>query len=87
MILNVVDHRMSLADAMAAPRMHHQAWPDSIRYERDGFVPAVADSLGRMGHGLYTTGALTTVHGIMRVAGGWHGVPEPRAAGGAAVGY
>ena len=86
-ILNVVDHRMSLADAMTAPRLHHQAWPDSIRHEPNGFTPAVADSLRRMGHGLYGAGSLTTVHGIMRVRGGWHGVPEPRSAGGAAVGY
>lgn len=34
MILNVVDHRMSWSDAMHAPRLHHQAWPDS--HVRDG---------------------------------------------------
>ena len=32
-ILNVIDHRMSLADAMSAPRIHHQSLPDSIRVE------------------------------------------------------
>jgi gamma-glutamyltranspeptidase/glutathione hydrolase len=83
-ILNVIEHRMALADAMAAPRMHHQAWPDSIRFEETGFALAVADSLRAMGHGLYTTRSLTNVNAIMRVRGGWHGVVEPRASGGAA---
>lgn len=85
-ILNVIDHRMSLADAMRAPRMHHQAWPDSIRHEANGFSAAVADSLSAMGHGLYPTRSLTNVNAIMRVRGGWHGVSEPRGVG-AAVGY
>lgn len=85
-ILNVIDHRMNLADAMRAPRMHHQAWPDSIRFEMNGFSTAVADSLASMGHGLYRTRALTNVNAIMRVRGGYEGVVEPRGSGGA-VGY
>src|SRR6185503_13149658 len=35
-ILNVLDQHMSLADAVAAPRFHHQALPDIIRSERGG---------------------------------------------------
>ena len=31
-ILNVVDQHMTLADAMRAPRLHHQALPDTLRY-------------------------------------------------------
>jgi gamma-glutamyltranspeptidase / glutathione hydrolase len=85
-ILNVVEHRMTLADAMRAPRLHHQAWPDSIRYEERGLASAVLDSLRTMGHGLYGTRSLTNVNAIMRVPGGWHGVSEPRGVG-AAVGY
>ena len=85
-ILNVIEHRMTLADAMRAPRMHHQAWPDSIRHEARGFAPGVVDSLRTMGHGLVDTRSLTNVNAIMRVRGGWHGVSEPRGVG-AAVGY
>ncbi|HSJ64752.1 MAG TPA: gamma-glutamyltransferase [Gemmatimonadaceae bacterium] len=85
-ILNVVEHRMSLADAMRAPRLHHQAWPDSIRYEERGLATDVLDSLRTMGHGLYGTRGLTNVNAIMRVPGGWHGVSEPRGVG-AAIGY
>ncbi|MEP7326748.1 MAG: gamma-glutamyltransferase, partial [Gemmatimonadota bacterium] len=37
-ISNVIDHGMSLGDAIAAPRMHHQGLPDTMRVERNGFT-------------------------------------------------
>lgn len=83
-ILNVIDQRMSLADAMRAPRLHHQALPDTLRYETGGLSPAVMDSLGAMGHALGERSALVNVNAIMRVRDGYHGVHEPRAVGGAA---
>jgi gamma-glutamyltranspeptidase/glutathione hydrolase len=76
-ILNVVEHRMTLADAMHAPRMHHQAWPDSIQYEDGGLEATVVDSLRAMGHGLRPVPGLTVINAIMRVPGGWHGVVQP----------
>ncbi len=85
-ILNVLDHRMSLADAMRAPRLHHQALPDTLVYETGGLTPAVVDSLQAMGHGLRAQRRLVTVNAVMRVPGAWEGVSEPRASG-AAVGY
>jgi gamma-glutamyltranspeptidase/glutathione hydrolase len=85
-ILNVIEFRMSLADAMRAPRLHHQSLPDSLTYEQGGLSSAVLDSLGRMGHGTRHIGSLANVNAIMRVKGGWDGVYEPRASGGA-VGY
>ncbi len=85
-ILNVLEHRMSLADAMRAPRVHHQALPDSLAFEDGGIRPAVLDSLRRMGHAMRMQRALVNVNAIMRVQGGWEGVPEPRRSGGA-VGY
>ena len=85
-ILNVLDHRMSLADAMSAPRFHHQALPDTVRYERGGFGPALLDSLRAMGHGLSTYPSSGLVIAIMRVPGGWQGMVDPRSAG-LAAGY
>ena len=85
-ILNVIEHHMTLADAMRAPRLHHQSLPDAMNYEEGAFSPAVADSLKAFGHVLTKAGGLANVNGIMRVNGGWIGVREPRAAG-AAVGY
>ncbi len=85
-ILNVIQHRMSLADAMRAPRIHHQALPDSLTFEQGGVSPQVLDSLRAMGHAMRMQRALVNVNAIMRVKGGWEGVPEPRRSGGA-VGY
>ena len=82
-ILNVIEHHMTLADAMRAPRMHHQALPDAIRYEANGFTAPVVDSLKAMGHAVNAQTGIANVNSIMRVAGGWHGVYEPRSVGGA----
>ena len=85
-ILNVIDGHMSLADAMSAPRIHQQAWPDKLVYEKGGLMPAVADSLTAMGYELSPVGHLANANAVLRVAGGWEGMVEPRATGGA-VGY
>jgi gamma-glutamyltranspeptidase/glutathione hydrolase len=37
-IMNVIDHGMNVAEASAAPRMHHQWLPDELRIE-EGFSP------------------------------------------------
>jgi gamma-glutamyltranspeptidase/glutathione hydrolase len=85
-VLNVIEYRMSLADAMRAPRLHHQSLPDSLTWERGGLTDAVADSLVQMGHALKRTRGLVNINAIMRVRGGWEGVYEPRSRGGA-VGF
>jgi gamma-glutamyltranspeptidase/glutathione hydrolase len=86
-ILNVIDHRMSLADAMSAPRIHHQALPDSIRVETGGLRREVIRALEAMGHTVYeqapTSGKVVS---IMRVRNGYEGMDDPRGTGGA-VGY
>jgi gamma-glutamyltranspeptidase/glutathione hydrolase len=83
-IINVIDHRMTLADAMSAPRLHHQALPDTLRHEQDGLTPAVVDSLTAMAWGVGPTGGVGLVNAIMRVPDGYHGVADPRSSGRAA---
>jgi gamma-glutamyltranspeptidase / glutathione hydrolase len=85
-ILNVIEFGMPLADAMRAPRIHHQALPDELRLESNGFSPATVDSLKAMGHTVGFLGGIANVNAIRRVKGGWHGVSEPRAFG-AAIGF
>jgi gamma-glutamyltranspeptidase/glutathione hydrolase len=85
-LLNVIDHRMTLADAMSAPRLHHQALPDSLRIEANGITPAVNDSLHAMGYSTYVGGGIGQVNAIMRVPGGFEGVADPRGSG-RPVGY
>ena len=85
-VLNVLDYRMTLADAMSAPRLHHQALPDSLRFEADGITPAVDDSLKAMGYSTFVGSGVGNVNAIMRVRGGFEGVADPRGSG-RPVGY
>ncbi len=89
-IVNVIDHRMSIADAISAPRLHHQALPDTIRYERDGLMPGTVLELEAMGYGLRTWGSgravspdgnLGSVNGILRAGDRLTGFSDPRAGG------
>lgn len=88
-IVNVIDHRMTLADAVAAPRVHHVVSPDSVWYEPRGFAPAVIDSLAAMGYALRpvrtdTLPYIGRVIAVGRRGSGWEGVADPRYAGSAA---
>ncbi len=81
---NVIDHGMALADAVAAPRMHHQALPDQIRYEKGGFPEGTLRTLERMGHTLDPRGTTGDIEAIIRLPDGWRGVSDPRGGGGGA---
>ena len=83
-ISNVIDHRMSLAEAVTAPRLHHQALPDTIRIERDGFSKALLDELRGMGHAVIEGSPWSDAAAILRTAAGWQGVSDPRRGGGGA---
>lgn len=83
-ITDVIDQRMPLADAIAAPRLHHQAQPDIVYVERSGFVQPSLDSLEAMGHKVSVWGYKTDVNALARTAAGWLGVADPRRGGGAA---
>jgi gamma-glutamyltranspeptidase/glutathione hydrolase len=83
-ISNLIDHGMNLADAVAAPRMHHQALPDQIRLERGGFPEAVAAALRGRGHEVSARGPMGDVQAILRTPAGWQGVSDPRLGGGGA---
>ncbi len=64
MIVNVIDHDMNIAEAEAAPRMHHQWLPDVLQLE-SGFSPDTIRILEARGHDIAATqwsmGSLQTV--------------------------
>ena len=79
-IVNVIDHRMGIVDAINAPRLHHQALPDTLRLERNGFA-AVLDSLGALGYATSALDNIGSVNAIMRTPRGWVAYSDPRSGG------
>jgi gamma-glutamyltranspeptidase/glutathione hydrolase len=49
-IINVIDHGMTLQEAVDAPRMHHQWLPDTLAGEPFAFSADTVKSLTRMGY-------------------------------------
>lgn len=86
-ISNVIDHGMSLADAVYAPRTHHQGLPDSLAWEPSGMDPAQRQRLEAMGHALNVRpGYIALINAIRMTPNGLEGVSDPRTRG-AAVGF
>jgi gamma-glutamyltranspeptidase/glutathione hydrolase len=50
MVVNVIDFDMDIRSAVDAPRLHHQWFPDEIRFEGIGKYSQAVKSLRRMGH-------------------------------------
>jgi gamma-glutamyltranspeptidase/glutathione hydrolase len=86
-IVHVIDHGMSLEDAIRAPRIHHQGLPDTLRHETMAPAPpALLDSLQALGYSLGTISNIGSVNAILRVGSRWVGVSDPRS-GGRPAGY
>lgn len=88
-LINVIDHGMTIQQAVDAPRIHHQWMPDQIRYEPLGIVADVKDKLQAMGHKFTDRpGYMGDCEAIMieDKTGVRLGASDPRR-GGKAVGY
>jgi len=83
-ISNLVDHHMTLPQAVEAPRLHHQALPDRIQLERYGFPEPVVAALRSLGHEVTFRSPMGDVEAILRTTRGWQGVSDPRRGGGPA---
>jgi gamma-glutamyltranspeptidase/glutathione hydrolase len=51
-IMNIIDHGMAAQEAVDAPRLHHQAQPGDVYFERSGLSPEVVTQLTEMGYKL-----------------------------------
>ena len=88
-LVNVLDFRMNLQQAIDAPRYHHQWMPDHIRWEPYGLNADTRKALEARGHKLADKpGYMGDAEGVMIEAqtGMRLGASDPRL-GGAAVGY
>ena len=86
-ILNVVEHGMSLEDAVGMPRFHHQWQPDRVVHERHAFAPDVLSVLQQMGHqNLFEVPrqfgrGIGDANSVMKTENGQLGMADPRGAG------
>ena len=82
-VSNVIDFRMDLDTATAAPRLHHQHLPDRLFYERDGLRADVQSSLRASGYELEERrGYQGDAQSILVLPGGIAaGVADPRVGG------
>jgi gamma-glutamyltranspeptidase / glutathione hydrolase len=85
-IVDVIDYKMDVAAAVAAPRMHHQWLPDEVRIER-GFPDAVLGDLRAKGHKLVEPLGYSSANSILVTTNGLLGAPDPRTRGSEAAGY
>ncbi len=88
-ILNVIDHDMNIAEAVEAPRIHHQWLPDVTSFEGSGFSEDTLIIYEDMGHEVRARGEQGTAMGVYndRDEGLFLGGSDSRAGDGAAVGY
>ncbi len=84
-IVNVIDFGMNVADAVDAPRFHHQWMPDVLRLER-GFSPDTVALLKARGHEIQFEDGQGEVAAIMAKDGWLEGDADPRTEG-TAKGY
>jgi gamma-glutamyltranspeptidase/glutathione hydrolase len=85
-ILNVIDHQMNIAEATAAPRVHHQWFPDEIRIE-EGLSPDTIRLLEARGHKVEVKNVMGSTQSIMKVGGLLAGASDPRRQGALTAGH
>jgi gamma-glutamyltranspeptidase / glutathione hydrolase len=87
-VINVIDHDMDIQEAIDAPRIHHQWYPDELLYETFGLSPDTKQILERYGHKFAAKpGHIASATGIMIDEKGVRlGAIDSRSDG-AAIGY
>jgi len=85
-IMNVIDHQMNIAEASAAPRVHHQWYPDEIRIE-EGLSPDTIRLLEARGHTLAVKNVMGSTQSIMQIDRVLAGASDPRRRGALTAGY
>src|SRR5262249_60091883 len=85
-VLNVIDFRMGVAEAVAAPRLHHQWLPDQLLVE-PGFPTATLQALVARGHSIAIGRIGTSANSILLTPDGPVGAADIRARASVASGY
>ncbi len=85
-ILNAIDGRMPIGDAVSAPRLHHQWWPDEVVVE-PYFPPEKVLALVALGHRVRLGSLFGSANSIAISLDSLTGAADLRARGSGAAGY
>ena len=85
-IMNVIDHKMNVAEATEAPRVHHQWSPDELRMEK-GLSPDTVRLLEKLGHKVMLMPVIGSTQTIERARGQLAGAADTRQRGTGVAGY
>lgn len=78
-IMNVIDHNMSMPQAVSEKRFHHQWKPDTIFMEEGAIKQDVILKLNQMGHEVERRGSIGRVDAILvKPDGSYEGAADPR---------
>ncbi len=77
-ILNIVEHDMDIAKAVAAPRVHSQWLPDVIMIEPESMSDFTRNELESRGHKIIARKYIGSANGILIKEDGYYGGPDPR---------
>lgn len=85
-ILNTIDHDMSIEEAVSSPRIHHQWLPNIVRYEAGAIPEESLSELRQMGHvGVAISPfSIGDANSVMVVGDTYEGMSDPRNVGGVA---
>lgn len=76
-IINVIDHKMNVAEAVVSPRLHHQ-WTPDILFSEKGFSADTKKILEKKGQNLTQTRAMGSIQAILYDDGYFYGAADPR---------
>jgi gamma-glutamyltranspeptidase/glutathione hydrolase len=85
-IMNVIDHKMNIAAATNAIRVHHQWLPDTLQIEQ-GLNGDTIRLLTEKGHKISVQNAMGSTQSIMGVGNSFEGASDPRRPSALTLGY
>lgn len=85
-IVNTIDYKMNVAEAISVPRVHHQWLPDELRIE-EGISPDTIHLLQKEGYKVVTKASMGRVQIVQSTEDGFFGASDPRNPDGATFAY
>jgi gamma-glutamyltranspeptidase/glutathione hydrolase len=85
-LVNLIDYRMNIAEAVSAPRIHHQWLPDEVRVE-PGIRADIVSVLESRGNRVVRGDPWGSANSILVTRDGLLGAADPRSRGALAAGF